>query len=1108
MATVCPACGHDNREGRRFCAECGTVLDRPACPSCGASNESGEKFCGDCGVRLTQAAAPSPPAIAASPERKHITVLFADVAGSMDLQEQLDSEVWAQIMGRFVSVLAEGIGRFGGTVDKFTGDGIMALFGAPVAQEDHARRACHAARHLTVSIGAYSEELRREQGVDLHVRLGLNSGEVVVGRVGENVTLDPTALGHTVGLAQRMESLAEPGQVYLTEATARLVQGWFRLEHLGSFPIKGARDPQDVYALGAPAASPGRPRVGASPLVGRQRELAVLEDALAMAMDGHAQVVGVVGEAGVGKSRLCDEFAQLCRARGITVRRAAGVSHGRDVPLLPILAFHRDYFGISDADDPPTARRKVSDRLLELDPGLDDALPLMFDLLEVPDPDRPVPRMAPEVRMRRIFDVVRRITARRSEREILVLLFEDLHWFDSHSEGFLERLIESYPGSRTLVVTNFRPEFSAGWTRHSYYRQLPLSPLREQAVSELLGGLLGVDLSLEPLVSFLLEHTGGNPFYVEEVVRTLIEDGTLAGGPGKYRMTRPLQEIRVPPSVHAVVAARIDRLPPDHKNVMQTAAVIGRTFDSAVLARVTGSAADGLDQALSGLCAAELLQETAHDPTAEYRFWHPLTQEVAYGSLLTERRRALHAAVGRATIEADPERLDQKAALIASHFERAGDLSSAAQWNFRAGGWAVRSDFHEAIRRWRMATEQLDGVPATEDTRALGTWARARLLQIGSRTGMSLEEAERLVTEGRTLSEGLPDAEPLMAVTRFHTSVQLTHGQVRGALDGLIAIARQGDASGDPGLAAALWSGPAICYSWVGPVRDGLQAVEHVEALCGDDPNRGVEHQGYSPITLSSTSYARLLAQAGRLRDAAIQLDAVVARARVRAEPEWVALALATYAPLADWTGEGNDVLARAGEALRITEDLGNAMFRIPALHGIGVAQLLDGQIEEALGTLEAALEETRTLNAGRFEEAAILAHQARARLAIGDAGAALHDAREAVTVSRHQGARLVECQALLTNAHVLRVTGDGDHAAAVLKAATTLVNETGASTYEPFITEEVARLHPDETVLRQALDLYRQIGATGHARRLESELSAGAQGSASPTGKPVRFRS
>ncbi|MGH9009650.1 MAG: adenylate/guanylate cyclase domain-containing protein, partial [Acidimicrobiia bacterium] len=331
--TACATCATENRSGRNFCAECGALLDLP-CPACGTANQPGEKFCGECGSQLAPASSASSSASAAvvpaAGEKKHITVLFADVAGSMDLQEQLDAEVWAGIMGRFVALLAEGVRKYGGTVDKFTGDGIMALFGAPVAQEDHARRACHAAWHLTKAIGEYSEELRREQGVELHVRLGLSSGEVVVGRVGDDVTVDQTALGHTVGLAQRMEAMAEPGGAYLTETTARLAEGWFRLEDLGPTLVKGARESLRVYRLGAPLSSPVRRRMGAAPLVGREREMAVLEDALAMAEEGHTQVLGVVGEAGVGKSRLCDEFVRSAAARGITVRRAAGVSHGTD----------------------------------------------------------------------------------------------------------------------------------------------------------------------------------------------------------------------------------------------------------------------------------------------------------------------------------------------------------------------------------------------------------------------------------------------------------------------------------------------------------------------------------------------------------------------------------------------------------------------------------------------------------------------------------------------------------------------------------------------------------------------------------------------------------
>jgi adenylate cyclase len=1088
---ICSACGHKSEPSAKFCSECGARL-LLGCPVCGVPVKDEAKFCSECGAALQPATPSSPETIAASGEKKHITVLFADVAGSMDLQERLDAEVWAQIMGRFVSILAEGVRRFGGTVDKFTGDGIMVLFGAPVAQEDHARRACHAAWHLTKAIEGYSDGLREEHGVELDVRLGLNSGEVVVGRVGDDVMLDPTALGHTVGLAQRMEAMAEPGHVYLTYYTARLVEGWFRLDELGARTVKGVSGPLRVFVLGRPVSSPVRQAVGVAPLVGRERELAVLEDALTMAMDGYAQLVGVVGEAGVGKSRLCEEFADSCRSRGVTVRRAAGVSHGRDVPLLPILAFYRDYFGIGDADDPPTARHKVSERLLALDPGLNDALPLLFDFLEVPDPAQPVPPLAPEVRMRRMFDLVRRITARRSERETLVLIFEDLHWFDPQSEAFLERLVDSYPGSRTLVVTNFRPEFSAPWMRHSYYRQLPVTPLREQAIGVLLGGLLGVDLSLAPLVSFVSDSTGGNPFFVEEVLRGLIEDGTLAGGSGNYRLTRPLNEIRVPPSVQAVLAARIDRLPPGQKAVLETAAVIGRTFDTAVLERVTGSPPDRLDEALAALCAAELLQDRLSDGTGSLRFWHPLTQEVAYGSLLSDHRRSLHRATAEALVDIDPARRDERAALIASHFERSGDLGQAAHWTFRAAAWAVRTDFNEAIRRWRRTIEQLAAVPATDETRVLGTMARARLLQIGARRGISKEEASRLVAEGQALSRDLDDLSPFIAVTRFHTSVQLNHGDLTEALAAAVDVTRLGEKTGDAGLMAALWLAPAIFMTWTGPIDEGLVAADRVFELSGGDPDRGAAHLGYSPLTLGGIARTRLLAYMGRLTEAAEELERTLARARQRSEQEWVGFALATYAELAERTGDRHDALLRALEAAELTDDLGSGMVKIVALHAVGLAHLLDGNTAEAEAALDEALGVIRQHNSGRFEEAPILAHRASAHMLAGQTEAAWTAADAAVDVARRQGAHVLEGLALLTRARLGRITERSRERTLLdLDAAKDVMRQTGAISYEPFIKEELGRVHQDEPLLLDALRLYRQIGATGHARRLENELSA-----------------
>ncbi|HEV8623746.1 MAG TPA: adenylate/guanylate cyclase domain-containing protein [Acidimicrobiia bacterium] len=1097
------ACGTENRPGRKFCAQCGAPLGL-TCAKCGTSNEPEERFCGECGAPLVAGAlsisvpAPSaPPTAEPEGERKQLTVLFADVQGSMDLQEDLDPEVWAGIMGRFVAILAEGVRRYGGTVDKFTGDGIMALFGAPVAQEDHARRACHAALHLTKAIAAYAEGLRSSQGVDLQVRIGLNSGEVVVGRVGDDIQIDPTALGHTVGLAQRMEAMADPGTAYLAEHTARLVEDWFYLEDLGPMAVKGARAPIRVFVLEGPAPPPLAARAGralaASPLVGRGRELAVLEDAMAAAAEGRAQVVGVVGDAGVGKSRLCEEFASSAAGQGITVRRTTGVSHGRETPLLPILALLRDYFSITDSDSPDQARDKLAGRLLDLDPALKEALPLLSDFLEVPDPDRPAPKLAPEVRMRRVFEVLHRMTARRSEKEVLVLLVEDLHWFDPQSEAFLERLVESFPGSRTLVVTNFRPEFSAAWMRLSYYRQLPLAPLRDEAVGELLGGLLGVDLSLAPLAGFVIERTAGNPFFIEEVVRSLVEDGTLAGGSGSYRLSRPLHEVKVPPSVQAVLAARIDRLPPEQKAVLQTAAVIGRDFAQAVLAYVTGLSDEALQDPLRALVAAELLQKAGHYPVAEFRFWHPLTQEVAYGTLLAGRRVRLHAAVAEAFVEHDTDRLDERAAVISWHWERASRPVEAARWNMRAGAWALRSDLADAQRRWAHALNLLDGVEESAESLALAVRARTRLIQFGGRTGIGRDEARRLFEDGQIQAERLGQADLRAMLVNVFGVATMMAGDLRGGLTCFEESTHLGEQVGDPGLRAVLAMGPAFTRTLVGPLDEALAWADRGIAVCEGDLERGLTIIGYSPLVRLITFRSEILLRTGRLAEARTGAARALADARRRTEPEILAWALGILPGLCWMTGEEDDQLHMAAEAVRIGEDTGNALSLVYGLEALARAHLVLGRLPEAVAAAERALAEARSRRSGLCFESEILACLAEARLAAGEPASAATAAAEAVAVARRQDARVVEGLALLTRARVARATDGGqsqDTVLADLDSAQALVRETGALTYEPFIREELGRLRDDEGELREALRLYSAIGATGHARRLGSELT------------------
>ena len=1011
----------------------------------------------------------------------------------MELQEELDIEAWAGIVDRFVKILADGVRRYGGTVDKFTGDGIMALFGAPEAQEDHARRACHAAWHMSRAIRTYAEELHQSDGVDLHVRIGLNSGEAVVGRGSSDLRLDP--LGHTVGLAQRMEALAVAGSTYVTQHTARLVEGWFRLRDLGPMTVKGAREPLGVFVLEGPSPPRSASRTGSvSRLVGRSGEMAILEDALTRAAEGRAQVVGVVGEPGVGKSRLCEEFVRSALARGISVRRTSGVSHGREVPLLPILAFFRDYFGITDAISPSQARERISDRLLGLHSGFTDDLPLFFDFLEVPDPERPVAEMAADVRMRRIFEVLRRVTARRSEREMLVILLEDLHWFDPQSERFLEQLIENFPGSRTLVLTNFRPEFSAAWMRHAYYRQIPLLPLSSSAVAEMLGDLLGDDPTLAPLPDHLTERTGGNPFFVEEVVRALAEDGALEGRPGAYVLVRPLEKSALPASVQSVLAARIDRLSAQHKPVLQSAAVIGRTFAATVLAHAMGRAIEALGEALSVLCSAELLQETQRSPFLEYRFWHPLTQEVAYGTMLAARRARLHAAVAEALIELDSDHLDEQAAVLSWHWEQAGRYDEAARWSHRAAQFAVRSDLAEALRRWRSTLVLLERVEETPANLELRVRVHVHLLRNGAFAGMDPDEAERLEASSRGLAERLGDRRLLALLTFGPGTARMWRGDLNGALALFLDADRLAQESGDRDLRAVTAMAPAGLLVHLGPLAEELAWCDRCLAECAGDPQVGGDMLGFSAMVRALRFRAVALALMGRLDEAATELEQALRQARTRGELDTVCHALAFH-PLLMWLrGDGGDALAAAAEAVHLGEETGNVGCLVTALDGLAVALRTTGRPADAVDAGRRALAEARDHRSGLFEEASVLSHLAMAHLAAGDLPRALSSAEEAVAVARARRAGVQECLALLARAQVARLSGRSLKAVgADLDEALQLVGEVGALTYEPFIREELGRLHADDGELREARRLYEAIGATGHARRLEAELvSAG----------------
>jgi len=602
-------------------------------------------------------------------ERKQVTVLFADLKGSTELIRDLDPETAQRLLDPALHHMMDAVHRFEGTVNQVLGDGIMALFGAPIAHEDHAVRACYAALAMQAELRRYAEAVRHTQGLEVQLRVGLNSGEVVVRAIGNDLHMDYSAVGQTTHLAARMEQLATPGSIRLTAATLRLAEELVQVNALGPFPVKGLTEPIEVFELvGASAIRrrlQARAARGLTRFVGRQHELLTLRQALAQAGAGHGQVVALVGEAGVGKSRLVYEFIHSHHTPGWLVLESASVSYGKATPYFPVIDLLKRYSHIEEHDDTRTIRAKVTGQVVTLDPALQDTLPALLLLLDALPEDSPFFHLDPPQRRQRTLDALTRVLLRESQVQPLLLVFEDLHWIDAETQAFLDSLVESLPTVQLLLLVNYRPEYQHGWGSTTSYTQVRLDPLPLASADELLQALLGDDPRLAPLTPLLIARTAGNPFFLEESVRTLVEAGVLQGERGAYRLARPLESLQMPATVHAVLAARIDRLPPADKHLLQTAAVIGHEVPWPLVQAIAALSDEALHRGLAHLQAAEFLDETRLFPERELRFKHALTHEVAYSSLLQERRRVLHARIVAAVERLYADRLPEQAERLA-----------------------------------------------------------------------------------------------------------------------------------------------------------------------------------------------------------------------------------------------------------------------------------------------------------------------------------------------------------------------------------------------------------------------------------------------------------
>ncbi|KJK17983.1 ATP synthase subunit beta [Burkholderiaceae bacterium 16] len=1112
----CANCQFENPGGVRFCEECGQRLAQ-ICPQCGHESRSTAKFCGACGAVFADTMpAPRhvwPPArpdlapIAYTPphlaerirvecaameakgvdtagERKTITALFADMASSTALIQDLDPEEARSLIDPVVALMMEAVHHYEGYVAKSLGDGILALFGAPIAHEDHALRALFAALRMQQAIQRHSDRVRLERGIPLQIRVGVHTGEVVVRSIRkDDLRTDYDPVGHTIHIAARMESVATPSSIFVSESTHRLTEGYFEFKALGRTQIKGLREPFPVYEVLGLGALRTRLQVGAhrglARFIGREGELKRMSEALELAKSGQGQIVGVVGEAGVGKSRLFHEFKALSQ-QNCMVLETFSASHGQAFPYLPLIDLLRHYFQITTQDDERRYREKVIGRLHILDRSLEEHLPYLLHLLDIIEPYSPLPTMDPSIRRQRTFEAIARLLIRESRNQMLIVLFEDLQWIDSETEAFLNLLIEELPGARILLLVNYRPEFRHVWGKRPCYTELRLEPLGPAVALGLLTALMGEDPSLVPIQQQILSKTVGNPFFMEEVVHTLAEEDALLGRPGNYRIEKAPREIHIPTTVHGVLAARIDRLPVPQKELLQTLAIIGTEFSSSLVRHVTQQPDESLHPLLVDLQAGDFIYERPAYPEPEYVFKHALTQEVAGSSLLLQQRRILHERTAQAIETLFPDKLTERYSELAYHYSRSGNVLKAVEYLQLAGRQALqRSAQFEAIEHLNAALDLLKALPETPARRreeltlllTLGpAWMAAR--------GHGAPEVEATYVRAAALSEEGGEMLQFFSAQLGLWSFYLLRSQLKTAQalgKRLLSLAHE---ARDPEQLAEAHRVLGSTVFRLGDIRLARSHMEQALALHRPDQQSYGHLQRYarSPAVHMRSSLSWFLWYLGLPDQSRVRSEEALALARQASDPFGLALSLLYAAELHQRRGEIESALECANAALDLSSEQGFPLylgwatilrgwaFARQGNHEEGIALIHQGlHAHEATGTslgkpsfmglLADAYGRAGQTNAAlrvlgdalllvgntgeSFDEATLIRMQAELTLQLaienGSLSTMVDEAEtcfhKAITLARHQGAKSIELQAALSLArHCLR---QGKHRAA-----------------------------------------------------------------------------
>jgi len=742
----CPACQFDNREGAQFCKECGKKLEL-LCPSCGHPNQPGSKFCDECGYNLAFPKEPPRKELSFDEkiakiqkylpggltekilaqrekiegERKQVTVMFCDMEGYTGLTEKLGPEEAYSMMDQVYEILIHKVHDYEGTINELTGDGIMALFGAPIALEDAPQRAIRSALAIHREMSKFSDQLKSESKIPpIKMRIGIHTGPVVVGTLGNDLRVEFKAVGDTVNLASRMEGLADPGTTYVTEDTFKLTEGFFRFEALGEKQIKGKEEPVKVYQVIAPSTRRTRFDVsaerGLTLFVGRERELELLLDGLERAKSGKGQAFSIVSEAGCGKSRLLYEFRKAVANEDVNFLEGKCLSYSRGVAYHPVIDILKSNFDIQEGEGDSEIREKVKRGLEIMKVDKPSTLPYLLELLSVKDSGIDQISMSPEARKDRIIETCRKIVLKGSEVRPLIMAFEDLHWLDKSSEDVLRNHLESIPGSKILLIFTYRPEFVHTWGAKSYHSQLTLHRLSNRESLEMVNHILGTGEIEKGLEELVLEKTEGVPFFIEEFIKSLKDLKIIERKDNAYRLAKDIQHLAIPSTIQDVIMARVDSLPERAKEVLQTGSAIEREFSYPLINRVAGLPENELLSHLSALKDSELLYERGIYPQSTYIFKHALTREVVYDSILAKRKKKLHEEIGNTIEELYRDNLSGHYEVLAEHFIKSENYEKGAEYLRLAARRAQKAaSFKDAIIHGEKRTSCLEKLPRNED---------------------------------------------------------------------------------------------------------------------------------------------------------------------------------------------------------------------------------------------------------------------------------------------------------------------------------------------------------------------------------------------------------